>query len=373
MTNLLIALLQAEAPGCPEESGILCEWVFELTNNQSLAESSEIWVKPLKILLIFFVAWLINRTVRGLIDRGVQRMLASHDAKAEEAKAILTEEPQNGPFDALRALAQRRALRAAEHAERNKQRTQTLGTVGRSVASLVIYTMAGLMALSEFSINLGPLIASAGILGIALGFGAQSLVRDFLTGIFMLVEDQYGVGDIVDVGDAAGVVEEVKLRTTKIRDVNGTLWHIPNGEIRRVANKSQDWARAVLDIDVAYDTDLNHAMAVIKGVADELWHESLENATILEEPEIWGVERFGADSIAIRLVLKVEPSEQWATAREVRRRLKPAFDEAGIEIPFPQRTIWINETPNAKSGLTRASAPSDEFEPKTAPEGEVPV
>ena len=171
----------------------------------------------------------------------------------------------------------------------------------------------------------------------AVGFGAQSLVKDFLSGIFMLIEDQYGVGDIIDVGPTSGVVEEVKLRTTQVRDVSGTLWHIPNGEIARVANMSQEWARAVLDIEVAYDTDLGHAMAVIKAVADEVWTDNLAHATIIEEPEIWGVQSFGADAIAIRLVAKVEPGEQWATGREIRRRLKDAFDEAGIDIPFPQR------------------------------------
>ena len=132
----------------------------------------------------------------------------------------------------------------------------------RSVAALVIYGLAAFIALGEFDINLGPLIAGAGIAGIALGFGAQTLVRDFLSGIFMLVEDQYGVGDIVDLGDASGVVEEIRLRTTRLRDVHGVVWFIPNGEIRRVANKSQQWARAVLDVEVAYDTDLAHRRSV---------------------------------------------------------------------------------------------------------------
>ena len=156
----------------------------------------------------------------------------------------------------------------------------------------------------------------------------------------MLIEDQYGVGDVIDVGDAAGVVEAVNLRTTQIRDVHGTLWHVPNGEIRRVANKSQEWARTVLDIEVAYDTDIAKAMEVIKRVADEVWEEAPENATILEEPEIWGVEMFGESSIAIRLVCKVEPGEQWATSRLIRGRVKDAFEREGIEIPFPQRVIW---------------------------------
>ena len=157
----------------------------------------------------------------------------------------------------------------------------------------------------------------------------------------MLLEDQYGVGDVVDLGETVGVVEGVKLRTTQVRDINGTLWYVPNGEIRRVANLSQDWGRAVLDIEVAYDTDIATAKAVIKEVADGLWREQLPHTTIIEEPTIAGVQSFGESAIAIRLMAKTEPGEHFATARELRGRLKVALDEAGIEIPFPQRTVWM--------------------------------
>ncbi len=247
---------------------------------------------------------------------------------------------------------------------------QTLGAVLKSVATIVVYFVAVVMALGEFNINLGPLIAGAGIVGVALGFGAQSLVKDFLTGIFMLVEDQYGVGDVVDLGDAVGVVEAVNLRTTQIRDVNGTLWHVPNGEIRRVANKSQQWARAVLDIDVAYDTDINHAMNVIKRVADELWEEGLAHATVLEEPQIFGVQNFGPDAVTIRLGVKTEPAEQFATARELRARLKYAFDQEGIEIPFPQRTVWMHTVEKEKEEDTPQMREDLTFEPQITDEGE---
>jgi small conductance mechanosensitive channel len=138
-----------------------------------------------------------------------------------------------------------------------------------------------------------------------------------------------------------------------------------------VANKSQEWARAVLDVEVAYDTNVNRAMTVIKQVADDVWQEALPNATIVEEPEIWGVENFGSNAIAIRLAVKVEPGEQWATSREIRRRLKAAFDDEGIEIPFPQRTVWLHEV--ADEPVTVAPAPSppvEDFVPKAAPEGE---
>ena len=240
----------------------------------------------------------------------------------------------------------------------------------RSIASIVVYSIAVMMSLAEFDVNLGPLIAGAGIVGVAVGFGAQSLVKDFLSGIFMLLEDQYGVGDVIDVGETTGVVEEVKLRTTQIRDVSGTLWHVPNGTINRVANMSQEWARTVLDVEVAYDTDIGHAMTVMKAAADSVWMENLAHATVLEEPEIWGVQSFGADSIAIRLVLKTEPGEQWATGREVRRRLKLAFDEAGIEIPFPQRTVWLHNVAGESVSVATPVVDSAEFTPKAAAEGE---
>lgn len=366
-------LLQTNlSDACGSDPGFLCEFVFDQTGSEGLSEFTDFLVRPVKVILIFVAAWIVNRIVRRIINGTIKEITEAQDAKATRPAVAVDDDPRSR-VGAFRELAAKRALIASEQAERGRQRAETLGSVLRSVAALIIYTIAAFMALAEFDVNLGPLIASAGIIGIAFGFGAQSLVKDFLSGIFMLVEDQYGVGDIVDVGEAAGVVEEVKLRITKIRDVHGTLWHVPNGEIRRVANKSQEWARAVLDIEVAYDTDLNHAMTVIKRVADEVWMEALPNATVLEEPEIWGVERFGSDAIAIRLVVKVEPAEQWATARELRRRLKDAFDEEGIEIPFPQRTVWINEVPAPEPSLPPPDLPDTDFTPKVAAEGEVGV
>ena len=329
---------QTASDVCNNGADFICDWVYDLTNNETLAEALS-WVveRPLKVLAIFAVAWLLNRLLRRAIDRAEARMLRDREEKLAERQ---TEEVRDGRFATLELKARQKALELAQATEQAKQRAKTLGSILRSAATAVIYTIAVLMALGEFDVNLGPLIAGAGIAGIALGFGAQSIVRDFLSGFFMLVEDQYAVGDIIDVGEAAGVVENISLRTTQVRDVQGTLWYVPNGEIHRVANKSQVWARAVLDLEVAYDTDIDHASRVIKEVADAVWHEHLPNATIIEEPEIWGVELFGESSIAIRLVCKVEPGEQWATSRVIRARLKEAFDREGIEIPFPQRVIW---------------------------------
>ena len=323
---------------CNGGADFICDWVYDLTGNETLAEAFG-WIveRPLKVVLILLVAYLLNRIVRRAIVRAEERMIADRERKLLERQA---EEVEDGRFEDQELRARQKGQELIIATEQAKQRARTIGSIMRSAATVSILTFAILMSLGEFDINLGPLIAGAGIAGIALGFGAQSIVQDFLAGFFMLIEDQYAVGDIIDVGEASGVVEGIGLRTTRLRDVNGTLWHVPNGQIQRVANKSQQWARAVLDIEVAYDTDIEKASSVIKAAADEVWHEHIPNATIIEEPEIWGVEMFGESSIAIRLVCKVEPGEQWMTSRIVRRRVKDAFDREGIEIPFPQRVIW---------------------------------
>lgn len=230
--------------------------------------------------------------------------------------------------------------------ERRRQRTETVGSVLRSVATILVFGVAFATVLSELGIDLGPVLASAGIVGVAVGFGAQNLVRDFLNGIFMILEDQYGVGDAVDLGEAAGIVESVGLRTTRVRSVDGTVWHVRNGEILRVGNQSQGWSRALLDVPVAYGTDVDDASAVIKRVADEVAAGEAVGAHVLEEPEVWGVEVMSPDGLTIRLVVKTAPLEQWKVARELRRKLKEAFDEAGFEVPFPQRSLWLRTAPD---------------------------
>ncbi len=341
------------ADACGDDPGLICEWVFDATDSARAAEIVD-WAvdRPLRIALILAVAWVINRVSRRLISRFVERLI---DRSAPAVPDPEDEDQPAGILSGLEAKAASRLREIQEQKERARQRTVTLGAVLRSIATGVIYLLAALLVLGEFDISLGPLLAGAGIAGIAFGFGAQSLVKDFLAGIFIVIEDQYGVGDVVDLGEATGTVEEVSLRTTRLRDVHGTLWVVPNGEIQRVANMSQLWARVVLDIEVAYDTDLDLASNVIKRVADEIWREGAGDATIIEEPEVWGVESFGPSAVAIRLAVKTEPAEQFRTARVIRRRLKQAFDDAGIEIPFPQQTVWFGETPAAS---TDASAPA---------------
>jgi len=323
---------------CGNDPAWLCERVFDWTDNDALS-SAATWVvdKPVKILLIVVIAVVVRRFAHRSINGLVERLVREREANEQ----VVIEAAQEGGERWSSQLLSAKLATLHDRGARSQQRARTLGVLFNSTATAVIFTLAALMLLGEFDVNLGPLIAGAGILGIAVGFGAQTLVKDLLSGIFMLMEDQYGVGDIVDVGEATGTVESVGMRTPRLRDVEGTLWHVPNGEIRRVGNMSQLWARTILDIDVAYDTDLDLAMDTMKAAADSLWEEQLEEATILEEPAIWGVQNFGPDAITIRLAFRTDPAEQWAAGRIIRKRLKEAFDEVGIEIPFPQRTVWM--------------------------------
>jgi small-conductance mechanosensitive channel len=370
--DMILATILAQsasdvADACGDAPAVVCEWVFDATGNATLARFVE-WVvaKPLTVVLIFVGAFIINRIIDRSIDRFIDRLIEQREKKEEDRSA----EEVEGRFDAFRERAIEKTQFLAVQRERSTQRARALGTVLHSITSLIVYGIAFMIILGELGISLGPMIAGAGIAGAALGFGAQSLVKDFLSGFFMLAEDQYGIGDVIDVGDTVtGVVEEVNLRTTRLRDYEGTVWHVPNGEIRRVGNKSQQWARTVLDIEVAYDTDLHEASRVIERVALDVFEAQIPNATVLETPEIWGVQTLGASGIAIRVGLKTEPGEQWATAREMRRRIKEAFDEAGIEIPFPQRTIWMHEVEAPPS----PAPPSQSSSPKTSDEEESPL
>ena len=327
------------ADACGPDPGLICEWIWEATGNETLPGLVD-WLieRPLKVAVILIGAVVVNRLVKRAIDRLISRLVESRTREEGEAEA-----ESSTRLAQLGRRARGRLQNIHDQADRSRQRFATVGTVLRGMAGVAVYGVALMVALGELGLNLGPLIAGAGIVGLAIGFGAQSLVSDFIAGIFIIIEDQYGEGDYVDVGVASGTVDKVGLRTTTLRDVNGTKWTIPNGEIRRVGNSSQVWARTVLDVDVAYDTDIDLAASVIKEVADEVWRENLDSTTIIEEPEIWGVQNFGADAISIRLAVKTEPGEQWATARLIRARLKKAFDANGIEIPFPQRTVWVNQ------------------------------
>ncbi|MGQ0615886.1 MAG: mechanosensitive ion channel family protein [Acidimicrobiia bacterium] len=324
-------LQQLEPPvelidACGTDPSWACRRVFDATDNDFVAGLVDFVVgAPLRVVLVVVVAAVVSRLVRRAARRFADELAGVSGTRSLGRGVLL------GGLPGPRATA----------------RAETIGSVLASTATAIVWATAAVTVLGELGVNLGPIIASAGIAGVALGFGAQSLVKDFLSGVFMLAEDQYGVGDIVDVGEAVGTVEGVSLRTTRIRDVNGTMWHVPNGQIVRVGNKSQEWARALLDVSVGYDTDLRHAERVIKRVADAMWHDPDWDHRLLEEPEVWGVENLGVDGVDIRLVIKTQPAEQFTVMRELRMRLKEAFDADGIEMPFPQRTVWVRRQEDA--------------------------
>lgn len=311
---------------CGEDPSWACQQVLEMTDSRAWAQATGLFDAPLRVGVILVAAVIANKLVRRAIRRFTDGI---GDPIAQERLRKLKRRAPSAIVD-TGSLSLRSASRA-----------QTLAQVMRSIASITIWSIATVMVLGELGVNLGPLIAGAGIAGVAIGFGAQSLVKDFLSGMFMLIEDQYGVGDIIDAGEASGTVEQVTLRTTKVRDVNGTMWHIPNGIIERVGNKSQQWARALLDISVTYGTDIDDAQNVIKAEADAVWRNPAWRGKVLEEPEVWGIEELGFDGIVIRLVVKTQPAAQFGVMRELRRRITDAFYREGIEIPSMQRSMWV--------------------------------
>lgn len=335
-------MIFAQAITCTDEA--ICSFFLERTGNLALSRALDALLSPWpSILLIIVLAVLVRAVGLRLVRRFARRAV---DGKA---------------MNKLRSLSRRVGtvndggeLANVPVSLRKEQRIRALVDVAGSIIAVLVWTIAVMMILGEFGLNLGPMIASAGIVGVAFGFGAQDLVKDFLSGLFMLAEDQYGVGDTIDAGEAIGVVEEISLRTTKLRSVDGTLWHIPNGEIRRVGNQSQEWARALLDIGVGYDTDIAHASAVIQEVADTMAAEDQYAPLFLDAPAVWGVQDLGPDSIVLRLVIKTTPGDQFGIARELRFRLKAAFDDAQIEIPFPQRTVWMRTDETTSDNATKS-------------------
>lgn len=229
------------------------------------------------------------------------------------------------------------------HAVRVVQRTRTIGSVLRNIVTWSIVAVAIVLILSELNFSVTALIASAGVLGAALGFGAQSLVKDMLNGLFMVFEDQLGVGDIVSLqstqGPVDGVVESVGVRVTQVRDVHGTLWFVRNGEIITVGNKSQGWARVIIDLPAPYTSNVDEVQEVMLRTATELADEPEYKRKVLEAPEIWGIESVSAEALVIRLVMKVRTADQFDIARVLRLRLKLALDQLGVAVPSLNRIV----------------------------------
>ncbi|GAA4934164.1 mechanosensitive ion channel family protein [Streptomonospora halophila] len=272
----------------------------------------------IRIVLILVIAVILRAVAGRLIEHGVKRLAASHQRLG------------SGKLGS-------RVLAKADGAgnERQQQRAEAISSVLRSIASIVIIGVAIVMALGELGVNLGPILMSAGVLGLAIGFGAQSLVQDFLSGVFMLIEDQYGVGDVVDVGEAVGTVEEVGLRVTKIRDLNGGLWYVRNGEILRVCNMSQDWARAVVEIPLDSRVDVAQATEVVERSLETFAELPEQAARLLESPAAAGVVGIANGAVVFRVMAKTKPGEQWELDRELRGHLKRDFDRAGIRMAHP--------------------------------------
>ncbi|MEJ2151383.1 MAG: mechanosensitive ion channel family protein [Gemmatimonadota bacterium] len=232
-------------------------------------------------------------------------------------------------------------------ADEHLQRKKTLGSVITTGGIAIILTVTFMMVVDEVGIPLGPLLATAGIAGLAIGFGAQTLVQDVISGFFILLEDQYAIGDVIAAGGVDGVVEKLNLRTTVLRDLHGTVHVVPNGEIRVLSNKTKGWSRAVIEVGVAYQEDPDRVIEILQELAAELHEDRVFGALLLEPPTVPGVEAFGDSAITIRMLAKTVPLKQWDVARELRRRIKHRFDAEGIEIPFPQRTIWYRREEGA--------------------------
>lgn len=268
------------------------------------------WETAIKIAVVVVIALVAYRVVRVLINRLVEREIDESDPLVKRLR---------------------------------EQRSRTLASLLGNVAAITIFIVVVLTILDTLLDNIAPILASFGILGLAFSFGAQSLVKDIISGTFMLIEGQFGIGDVVRVSDVSGMVEKITLRTTVLRDVEGVVHIIPNGEITRVSNLTKAWSRAVLHIGVAYKEDVDHVMDVLRDLLREFHADPEWGALLLEEPQVPGVEDFADSAVIIRVLAKTLPLKQWDVARELRRRIKKRFDREGIEIPFPHTTFYWGE------------------------------
>ncbi len=260
----------------------------------------------LKIIAIFFVAYFIKKFARNFIEKIIRRIVISDHFLSKEAE---------------------------------KKREDTLIRIISGAVSVIIWLMAGLMILQELSIAIGPLLAVAGIAGLAFGFGAQYLIRDLISGLFIIFENQYRVGDVVCFDGTCGLVEDISLRMTTLRDLDGTVHHIPHGEIKKVSNLSKDFARVNLNIGISYSSNLEKVIEVVNRIGRELAQDPNWKEFVIKPPQFLRVDDFADSAIIIKILGETKPIKQWDVAGELRKRLKIAFDKEGIEIPFPQRVI----------------------------------
>ncbi len=276
----------------------------------------DVWHTPIRILAIIIGAVLVRSLLLLSVRRVVRGVIAGMNGKAAQASGL---------------IANARVV----------QRSQTLGSVLSNFFTWTVVLVALSSILSELGVAVGALVAGAGILGAALGFGAQSLVRDLISGIFIVFEDQYGVGDSVDLGQATGVVESVGLRVTQVRDVSGVLWYVRNGEVVRVGNQSQGWSRVVLDIPIAYSAPIDKARELILKAANSLATDPAIAKQLMGEPEVWGIELLTGEQVVLRLVQQVGPSHADDIARELRARIKVALDKNKISLANTKTPIHV--------------------------------
>jgi small-conductance mechanosensitive channel len=243
----------------------------------------------------------------------------------------------------LRVLRVRleKIIAGAVPTEEQAQRARTLTRVIYNTALVAMTIIAGLMILRELGLDITPLIAGASVAGVALGLGAQTLIRDVIGGFFILLEDQFAVGDAIQVGNIAGAVEKMTLRATFLRDLEGTLHVIPNGEIRIVSNRTKTWSRAIVDVGVAYEEDIGRVMAALGKIGHDLHQDEAFAPLLLEQPTVTGVEALGDWAVTVRIMVKTRPGKQWDVARELRRRIKESFEREGIEMPYPRQEILM--------------------------------
>ena len=315
MDALLAQAGVTEVCGPREEAERLCVLVYELTGNDALARAAGIGSTAVWIVLVVLAALLATRLSRMIVERYTTQLEERTTRRLEQAH-------ERGAISDTQRFRTRRL-----------QRLQAASGVVRGVLGVVIWLTAGLFIVDLLGVPLQPLLAGAGLASVVIGFGAQQLVRDVLAGIAMLIEDQYGVGDWIEVDGRFGVVERVGLRSTAFRDVDGVVHHVLNGYIQRVGNLSQEWARATLDVPIALDADVATAKALIHKVATELAADPLWGPDVIGPPEVWGVQEFGPDGVRIRVVIPTKPLRNWDLTRQLRERLKAAFDAARIRMP----------------------------------------
>ncbi len=315
MLEVLAQTSVTDVCGPRAEAERLCVLVYELTGSEPLARAMGVGSTIVWVVVVLGLAVAATQVTKLLVLRYASRLEQRILRRLDEAQ-------RRGELSDTRRFRTRRT-----------QRLQAAAGVVRGVFGVVIWITALLLILDLLGVPLQPLLAGAGLAGIVLGFGAQQLVRDVLAGIAMLIEDQYGIGDWIEVDGRIGVVERMGLRSTAFRDVDGVLHHVLNGYIQRVGNLSQEWARATLDVPVALDADLATAKALIHKVAIELAEDPLWGQDVIGPPELWGVQHHGPDGVQIRIVIPTRPLRNWDLTRQLRERLKYAFDAAGIRMP----------------------------------------